>query len=299
MVKTKRWGKKYADNRNWKKYNEHLVKRGEYYLNPRFLETWIDEIKELNFNKIGQPFMYPTSMIEFLAILKAKSFDYRSLQGILKALSRRLGDFPVMSYSQIRRRIRQLNFTFKPKSNHLITGSDGTGMKVSNRGEWIRQKWQVKRGWVKVVILGDVKGNIVDIRIGNEELDENKCHRGMLRANARSIDKNLGDGLYDTKDNFRLYEQLNIKPGLKIRSNASTKAKGCMARKREVIKYKEQGYKQWALNIDYGLRWPSTEGIFSAVKTIFGETLSSYKKRNLYHEAKMKFWAYQTIKDVC
>ncbi|MEA3430158.1 MAG: IS5 family transposase [Nanoarchaeota archaeon] len=298
MVKTKRWGKKYEDNRNWKKYNERLIKRGEYYLNPRFLETWIDEIKELNHCKVGQPFMYPTSMIEFLAILKAKSFDYRSLEGILKALSKRLGNFPVMSYSQIRRRIKQLKFTFKPKSNHLITGSDGTGMKVSNRGEWIRQKWQVRRGWVKVVILGDVKGNIVDIRIGNEELDENKAHRGMLRANARSIDKNLGDGLYDAKDNFRLYEKLKIEPGLKIRSNASTKAKGCMARKKEVIKYKEQGYKQWAQNVNYGLRWPSTEGIFSAVKTIFGETLSCHKKRNLYHEAKMKFWAYQTIKDV-
>ena len=299
MAKTKRWGKKYEDKRDWKEYNKQLIKRGEYYINPRFLETWIDEIKELNHCKVGQPFLYPTSMVEFLVILKAKGFDYRSLQGILKVLSKRLGGFPVMCYSQIRRRIKKLKFVFKPKSDNLITGSDGTGMKVSNRGEWIRQKWQVRRGWVKVVILGDVKGNIVDIRIGNEELDENKAHRGMLRANAQSIDKNLGDGLYDTKDNFRLYEKLKIEPGLKIRSNASTKAKGCMARKKEVIKYKEQGYKQWAQNIDYGMRWPCTEGIFSAVKTIFGETLSSHKKRNLYHEAKMKFWAYQTIKDVC
>jgi hypothetical protein len=298
MVKTKRWGKKYVDERDWKEYNERLIKRGEYYINPRFLESWIDEINELNYSKIGQPFLYPTSMIEFLAVLKAKGFDYRSLEGILRALSKQLSGFPVICYSQIRRRIKNLDFTFTAKSSDLITASDATGLKVSNRGEWIRQKWKVKRGWVKIVIIGDVKGNIVDVRVGNEELDENKAHRGMLRKNAGNIKKNLGDGLYDTKDNFKLYEQLNITPGIKIRSNASTKAKGCMARKKEVIKYKEAGYKQWAQNIDYGLRWPASEGIFSAVKRIFGENLQSHTKRNLYQEAKMKFWAYQTIKDL-
>jgi hypothetical protein len=299
MVKTKRWGKKYEDTRNWKGYNTKLVNRGEYFINPRFLETWIDEIKNLNVGKVGQPFLYPTSLIEFLAMLKAKGFDLRALQGIVMALSKRLGGFPVISFSQIRRRINKLSFRFQAKADHLVTGTDGTGLKVTNRGEWIRQKWQIKRGWVKVVILGDTKGNIVDIRIGNEDLDENKASRGMLRKNAKNIKKNLGDGLYDVRNNFQLYNKLNIEPGLKIRKNASTKANGCMPRKKEVIKYKEQGYEQWAKNKGYGYRWVATEGIFSAVKTIFGEELSSHKKRNLYHEAKMKFWAYQTIKDAC
>ena len=45
MVKKKRWGKKYKDNRDWKSYNEQLVKRGEFYINPRFLNGWNEEIK--------------------------------------------------------------------------------------------------------------------------------------------------------------------------------------------------------------------------------------------------------------
>ena len=149
MAKTKRWGKKHKDIRNWKEYNEHLIKRGEYYINPRFLETWINEIEELNECKIGQPYLYPNSLIEFLAILKAKGFDYRALQGIMGALSKRLGFFPVISYSQIRRRIKKLSFNFKAKGNHLVTGTDGTGLKVTNRGEWIRQKWQIRGGGSK------------------------------------------------------------------------------------------------------------------------------------------------------
>jgi len=31
-MKRTRWGKKYVDRRNWKKYNKKLVKRGEAYL---------------------------------------------------------------------------------------------------------------------------------------------------------------------------------------------------------------------------------------------------------------------------
>ena len=87
---------KFQDKRNWKQYNSTLVKRGEFYINPRFLETWIQEIKELNLNKVGQPFLYPQSMIEFLSILHSKGFDYRALEGIMSAFSKRLGNFPVL-----------------------------------------------------------------------------------------------------------------------------------------------------------------------------------------------------------
>ena len=64
--------------RNWKEYNEKLVKRGEYYVNPRFLDAWLDEIKkmnQMNHRKVGQPFLYPTSMIEFLAFFKKLQSD--------------------------------------------------------------------------------------------------------------------------------------------------------------------------------------------------------------------------------
>ncbi len=297
MVKKKRWGEKFEDKRCWKEYNSKLVKRGEYYINPRFLSTWLDEVKELNAGKVGQPFMYPNSMIEFLGVLKSKGFDYRALEGIMRALSKRVKNFPVISYSQIRRRIKQLPLEFQAKSNNLVTGTDGSGLKVSNRGEWIRQKWAVRRGWVKVVILGDTKGNIVDVRVGDEDLDENKASRGMLRNNAENIDKNLGDGLYDSEDNFNLYNKLCIEPGIKIRENAV--GGGLGPRPRAVREYQEKGYEQWAKDKNYGFRWVATEGIFSAVKRMFGEELTSHKKRNLYHEAKLKFWSYQTIRDAC
>lgn len=295
-MKKKGWDMKFEDNRDWKQYNEKLVKRGEYYVNPRFLDSWLDEIKELNHKKVGQPFLYPPSMIEFLAILKSKGFDLRALQGVMEAFTQRLGPFPVISFSQIRRRIKQLPLFFHAKSKNLVVASDGSGMKISNRGEWMRQKWQVRRGWIKVVIMGDTKGNIVDIRIGNEDLDERAASRGMIRDNQANIDKVLLDGYHDCEDTFDLCNQLRIEPVIKIRENASNKGLG--PRPKEVRLYKKIGYEKWVKQKEYGMRWPASEGIFSAVKRIFDENIRSHKTWNMYHEARLKFWAYQQLKDI-
>ncbi len=290
-VLKKKGKKKYEDKRKWKEYNNQLIKRGEFYINPVFLETWLQEIKEMNLNKVGQPFFYPESLIKFLAILHAKGFDYRSLEGVLWAISKRMGNFPVISFSQIRRRIIQLPLLFKAKSSHLIVGIDGSGIKVSNRGEWMRQKWKIRRGWIKVVIMGDTAGNIIDVRIGNEDLDERKSARGMIRKNKKNIKKALMDGLHDCEDTFDLCAKEKIEVGIKIRENASEKGLG--PRPREVKKYKELGYEQWFKEKEYGLRWPASEAIFSGVKRIFGEFVRSHKKANMYKEAKVNYHGFR------
>jgi len=296
MPIVKRWGEKRKDNRDWKSYNRKLVKRGEFFIDPIFLETWLQELNEMNVGKIGQPFLYPRSMIEFLAVLKSKGFDYRTLEGILHGLSKRLGPFPVISFSQIRRRIIALPIGFAPIGDSLVVGGDGSGIKVSNRGEWIRQVWKIRRGWVKVVILGDIHGNIIDVRVGNENTDERGAVRGMIRKNKKSIKKALLDGHHDCNDTFKLCDQLGIEPGIKIRKDAN--GKGLGLRPREVRSYQDEGYKEWAKRKGYGYRWPATEGIFSAVKRIFGEYVQSHKKKNMYKETKLKFWAYQRLKSI-
>ena len=89
---------------------------------------------------------------------------------------------------------------------------------------------------------------------------------------------------------------LEFQVGIKIRENASEKGMG--ARAREVRKYKELGYEEWCKQTEYGMRWPSSEVIFKGVKGIFGEFVTSHKKKNMYKEAKLKFWAYQQLKNI-
>ena len=118
---------------NWKEINEKYINRGEFYINPRFLETWVNEIKELNKNKIGQPYMYPTSIIEFLGILHCKGFDYRALQGMLIGLSNKILNFPIICYTQICRRVNKLKLRFCNSKSKLIVAVDGTGEKEIGR----------------------------------------------------------------------------------------------------------------------------------------------------------------------
>ncbi|HLD19563.1 MAG TPA: IS5 family transposase [Candidatus Nanoarchaeia archaeon] len=297
MTKNKR--KKYRDKRNWKEYNQKLVKRGEFYINPQFLETWNKETKQMNAGKVGQPYFYPKSEIEFLAVLHAKNFDYRALEGIIQSISNNHRyQFPVISYSQICRRINTLKVDFECVKENLLVAIDGSGEKVSNRGEWMRQKWKVRRGWIKVVIMGTTDGKIVDIRVGNENLDERKVARGMIRKNHKKIDKTIMDGLHDCRDTFNLCEKYGIETAIKIRKNASKKAKGSPRRKKEVIEYKKLGHDEWSKEKEYGLRWPASEGIFSSDKRIFGESVRATKKRNMYKEVRMKFWAYNKLLEI-
>ncbi|MCX6741707.1 MAG: IS5 family transposase [Candidatus Pacearchaeota archaeon] len=302
MVNEKRWGKKYVDNRNWQEYTEKLVMRGYFYFNPEFLNKWNEELKQMNARKIGQPYLYPESMIKFLAVLHCK-FDFRALEGFMRWLSEiNKFNFPVIDYSQICRRYNALEIDFKilkeDMKDYLLVGVDGSGEKSTKRGGWMREKWKTKKGWIKVVILGTPDGKIIDIRIGTETLDERASVRGMIRNNHKKIKKVILDGWHDCRKTFDLCEQYNIETAIKIRKNAQTKAKGSPRRRKEVLFYKSMTHKEWVKKKEYGLRWPASEGIFSRQKTIFGEYVSAKKKINMYHEVKLKFWAVNKLNEI-
>jgi len=48
-------------------------------------------------------------------------------------------------------------------------------------------------------------------------------------------------------------------------------------------------------NNGYGHRWTATEGVFSAIKRVFGEQVRATSETGMLHEAASKIWAYQKI----
>jgi hypothetical protein len=91
---------------------------------------------------------------------------------------------------------------------------------------------------------------------------------------------------------------IKARPVIKIRKNASTDYyKGSKYRRRGVREYKNLGYRKWAELNSYGMRWPGTEGIFSAVKRKFGENTLSRLVDGLIAEGYQRFWAYDEIKE--
>ena len=68
-------------------------------------------------------------------------------------------------YTTISRRINRLDIKIdkykqKEKDNYIIiVAIDSTGIKITNRGEWMRDKWNIKRrrGYLKIHLAVDVK----------------------------------------------------------------------------------------------------------------------------------------------
>jgi len=294
-----RWGKEFKDKRDWIDYNSKQIKRGEWFFDFSFLKYISKELGIMNHNKIGKPYQYSNSFIEFEAKLQPY-FDYRSIQGICTALQGKIESFPINHYSNACRRINNMNLDL-PTVNFdkpIYVGNDGSGVKVSNRGEWMRQKWQVRRGWIKAIITVDVESKkLLDIEVfekGESEPDVFVRHIKRLIKNGATIIKACADGAHDKRKLFNALEKYNIEQVIKIRSNASTKAKGSISRAREVRNYKEKGYKDWAREKEYGMRW-ATEGKFSSVKRKFGEYVRSTKKNNMIEEARRKFVLYERM----
>lgn len=304
MPKRKRWGKKFIDKRDWKKENEKGVVRGEFLFDLDFVMSWDKELHEMNEGKRGAPFQFPESFIEWLAVL-SQWISNRGLQGVTRRFQMH-GLIPKEAdYSTISIRINKINTSFElPKEGSISVSTDGSGMKMSNRGDYKETKYgDGKKKFLKVTISADpYQKKLLDIDVcvdgeGDSEPEIAMSHLENLIERGFDIDKFFGDGSFDVHSLFDILDKHGILSAIKIRKNAiiDEEGKGSWRRKQEVLKYKKMKYKRWARETEYGRRWTGTEGIFSAVKGIFGEETRSKKIDNLIHEVKRKFWAYDKM----
>lgn len=298
----KRWGKKFIDERNHKLYQDELLKRYEIYLDLEWVDSWDSELKELNKRKRGSPFIFPKSMIEWQSLLVEK-FTTRGAESI----TRKLESFNLIprcnDHSTIHRRILKMDLKFEiPKGVEIHEGTDGSGFKMTNSGEYFQDKYGKTRRKFARVIVTATKDNILDVDVVVNEkgsLSETNAaikHIENIIEKGGEVVKSYNDGAFDVKKFFNFLEQKKIKSAIRIRSNASTNAGGSMRRKRETLEFKELGYKDWAKKKNYGDRWVMTEGHFSAIKRSYGDCSRAKIRDSVLLELKRKIWIYDRVR---
>ena len=301
MKKTKRWGDSYFDRRDWSVTNERLVRRGEYFLDTDFVSNWKVELHQMNTGKCGAPYLFPNSLIELQAVWHAKGIPFRMIEGITRKLSECLKVSDYNDYSTVNRRINKLACQLiVPSGNNLTLFSDGTGLQVIESGEYLREKYGKKnRRWVQVVILGDPETKEpVSFEVNliqDSELESAKRQLAELLEKNIKIDSFGGDGTYDEIALWNWLFAQGIEPIIKPDKNAIIPS-GSRIRDKNVKEKNVIGFEYWSRNHGYGFRWTATEGIFSAVKRMFGEQIHARSEQGIIQEAKIKFWAYQKIK---
>ena len=192
----------------------------------------------------------------------------------------------------------------KPKSKEISVSTDGSGIKMNMGGEYFHEKYadEERKKFIKVVVSADpFEKDILKVEVslegeGNSEPEIAEEHLDQLFKNGYDIKEFFGDGSFDKNSLFNLCDFYQINPRIKIRETAIIDSENSWKRNIEVKKYLKMGYKKWAKKNNYGRRWTGTEGIFSAVKKIYGERVRAYRVDNMCLEAKRKFWAYQIIK---
>ena len=260
-----------------------------------FLDSWDKELKKMNQGKRGRPFEYPETFAQFSGLLYVFfHLPYRQLEGALRKLEKFIPKLKAADYSTLWHRITNLKLELPRYKQKVVVAVDSTGIKVTNRGEWIRKNWKGKerRGWIKVHIAVDVKTKEL---LAIEVTDEKTADCEMLKPLLEDIDLKdiLADGAYDNEDAFKFSERKGIgPPGIKIRENASRK--GLSDRAFAVREFQDLGYDKWKEKHNYGQRWAS-EGVFSAVKRYFGETVRATSVEGMILEVKRKFMFYNML----
>ena len=295
------WVKKFFDKRDHRTYGEQLVKQGEYLLSCDFVEGWNNELALMNAGKHGAPYLFPNSLIKLQSIWHAKRIPYRMIEGMTRDLSK-IGQLPEYNdYSMANRRVNRLIFTLElPKGNNITVFSDGTSMQVVSGGEYMREKYGKKnRRWVQIVVLGDAKTYepvSYEVHIIQEsEAKSTERQLTKLLDDKVSVVAAGGDGAMDSKPLYDFCEGRGIAPIFKPDINARTDTDSAL-RNKVVTERNLLGYKRWAKKNKYGFLWPATEGIFSAMKRMFGEQLAAASERGMLQEASCKIWAYQLLK---
>ena len=161
----------------WSVYNQSLVRRGEILIGFDVINNWDAELKEMNKDKVGEPFHYPNTFLLLLGYAKAYfHLPYRQTEGITYGHAK--GKVPsIPDYTTINRRINRLNIKIKDadskefEDEYIIIAIDSTGIKVTNRGQWMRDKWNIKRrGYLKIHIAVNVKSKeILSIKVTDDE----------------------------------------------------------------------------------------------------------------------------------
>jgi hypothetical protein len=277
--------------RNWEEYNEALVKRGSILLDLDFVADWSRELKGMNERKEGARFRYPESFIKLLAVVHAYVLPFTQLEGFTRALSQYVDGLKAPDYTTIWWRVARMKVDLASSvelDKDVTIAVDSSGIKVSNRGEWIRKKWKVKRGFIKVHIAVDTRTKqILAIEVTREDVSDGRMLKRLVEDSAGKADlkRVVADGAYDSKSNFRLLADRGIEPLIKVRRNASFKGGGCMPRKFAVVE--QLGNPQWKKEKGYGYRW-MVESAFSSIKRVFGEHIVSIKWKNIINELLLK-----------
>jgi hypothetical protein len=284
---------------NWHNYNESLVRRGEVILDFDVIDSWDNELDYMNNGKEGASYRYPNSFVQLLGYMRAYfHLPYRQAEGVVRDhASNKLPSIP--DYSTINRRVNKLDIRINKRigNDDIVIVLDSTGIKVTNRGEWLPHKWNIRKGYIKIHVAVDIKKKkIVSLEVTTEEVHDGMMLKKLIENAAENNDvkRVIADGAYDNNENFRYLSDNGIEAAIKVRKNSSANKITDSHPRNIVVLQQLKNFEKWKDSVSYGYRWIA-ETVFSSIKRMFGECVSARKYSNMVKEMMLKASLYNTF----
>jgi hypothetical protein len=222
------------------------------------IDGWQEELDRMNQGKIGEPYHYPDSFVQLLGYMRTYfHLPFRQTEGVVKAhAGNKVPSIP--DYSTISRRVNKLDIKVNERLGNdiiIIIALDSTGIKVSNRGEWLRHKWHVPRGYLKIHLAVDIrKKKVVSLQMTSEEVhDSSRMLKKLVKAASENngIKRVLADAAYDSKKNFRYLSDNGIEAAIKVRKHSTGKARGCCYPRKIVVMEQLSDFDKWKASVNW------------------------------------------------
>ena len=133
----------------------------------------------------------------------------------------------------------------KVKTGIVVLAGGSAGLEPTSRVDWTGEKWNVKRGFIKLHIMVDSKtkktcavsaadnscGDAPEFKkLLDEALQNIENSPNVISSEELSVD---ADGAYGPDDNFKECDKQNATPIISVRKNFSIKTKGSKSRKEQ------------------------------------------------------------------
>jgi hypothetical protein len=284
--------------KNWREYNESLVRRGDVTLwfDASVIDAWEHDNAA---SKVGRPFIYSDVAVETLLTLRELfRLPYRQTEGFGRALAKLMeADVAIPDFTSLAKRAGKLGVSLDvPTAKGPIdVVVDSTGLKVFGEGEWkVRQHGVGKRRtWRKLHLTVDPATR----EIVAERLTENSGHDAdqvepLLNQVDRPVKTFYGDGAYDKWKVYDHLAQRRIAPVIPPQHNAKIKQHGNSAaeplpRDEAIRGIRRHGRSAWKRDIGYHRRSLGETAMYR-LKTCFGNVLKNRKLSNQRTEARLR-----------
>ena len=200
-------------------------------------------------------------------------------------------------------KIKDVDDDMKFTDEYIVIAIDSTGIKVTNRGQWMRDKWHIKnkKGYLKIHIAVNVKTKkILSMQVTDEHVHDSNALPELVddaikSDNIMAIGKLFADGAYDNNNIFRFLADNGIMPCIKVRKNAKVGwKKGRNILRNLSVLVQKNDLQKWKNSVSYGKRW-IVETVFSCIKRMFGEYVYSVKLKNMIQEMMLKESLYNKL----